>query len=122
MVNCYDQCYPKLSKSSILSSKGSINFQELGTLLNSLKEGVKTVTAITKCGMTNNMLLVMMVIMLLVIMVTMLVVILVMFLLVTILTLLVFFRFPVTRSLARTDNEYTFAADSAFKYTIQNRI
>ena len=29
----------------------SLFFQELGTLLNSLKEGVKTVTAITKYGM-----------------------------------------------------------------------
>ena len=84
-------------------------------MLNSLKEGVKTVTAITKYGMTNNMLLVRM---LLVIMVTMLVVMLVMLLLVIILTLLVFSRFPVTRSLARTDNEYTSAADSAFKYNI----
>jgi len=45
--------------------------QELGTLLNSLKEGVKTITAITK--------------------------------------------FPVTRSLARSDEEYASAADSAFK-------
>ena len=91
-------------------------------MLNSLKEGVKTVTAITKYGKSKNILLVMMVTMLLVIMVTVLVVMLVMLLMVTILTLLVFFRFPVTRSLARTDNEYTFAADSAFKYTIQNRI
>ena len=31
--------------------------QELGTLLNSLKEGVKTITAITKYGMMKTLLL-----------------------------------------------------------------
>ena len=37
-------------------------------------------------------------------------------------TFLLFFRFPVTRSLARSDEEYASAADSAFKYIITNNI
>ena len=37
-------------------------------------------------------------------------------------TFLMFFRFPVTRSLARSDEEYASAADSAFKYIITNNI
>ena len=40
----------KLSKSNFDQQALPSLFQELGTLLNSLKEGVKTVTAITKYG------------------------------------------------------------------------
>ena len=55
----------KLSDWNIFWSTGPLHFQELGTLLNSLKEGVKTVTAITKYGMMKPMVLVMLVMMLL---------------------------------------------------------